>query len=132
MKFKLDENFGPTVQTIFHQRGLDCQTVREEGLSGADDEVVLKAAIAEGRILVTMDRGFSNILRYPPQQTRGIAVISPPGKSSKILLRFLVEAFIEALQKQEIRGKLWIVEPGRIREHEPDELPGWEEDEEES
>jgi predicted nuclease of predicted toxin-antitoxin system len=131
MKFKLDENFGPTIQHVFQQRGLDCHTVQEENLHGAVDEEVLKAAVAEGRILVTMDRDFSNVLRYPPGQTAGIAVISPPGKASRALLRALVEVFVEELQKQAIRGRLWIVEPGRIREHEPDELPGWEEDEEE-
>jgi predicted nuclease of predicted toxin-antitoxin system len=129
MKFKLDENFGPTIQAVFHQRGLDCHTVREEHLAGADDATILKAAIAEGRILVTMDRDFSNVLRYPPEQTVGIAVISPPGKVSRTFLRAMVEAFVEELQKKTIRGKLWTVEPGRIREHEPDEPPGWEEEE---
>lgn len=129
MKFKLDENFGPTIQRVFQQRGLDCHTVQEENLRGAVDEEVLKAAVAEGRILVTMDRDFSNVLRHPPGQTAGIAVISPPGKASRALLQALVEAFVEKLQKQAIRGRLWIVEPGRIREHEPDEPPGWEEEE---
>ena len=132
MKFKLDENFGPTVQRVFQHRGLDCHTVQEESLRGAVDAEVLEAAVTEGRIFVTMDRDFSNILLYPPRQTAGIAVISPPGKASWSLLRALVEAFLEELQKQAIRGKLWIVEPGRIREHEPDDPPGWEEDEEES
>jgi predicted nuclease of predicted toxin-antitoxin system len=124
MKFKLDENFGPTIQQVFQQRGLDCHTVQEENLSGSVDEEVLKVAVAEGRILVTMDRDFSNVLRYPPKQTAGIAVISPPGKVSRTFLRAMVEAFVEELQKKTIRGKLWTVEPGRIREHEPDELPG--------
>ena len=129
MKFKLDENFGPTTQRVFQQRGLDCHTVQEENLRGAVDEEVLKAAVAEGRILITMDRDFSNVLRYPPGQTAGIAVISPPGKASRALLCALEETFIEELQKKTIRGKLWTVEPGRIREHEPDEPPGWEEEE---
>jgi predicted nuclease of predicted toxin-antitoxin system len=129
MKFKLDENFGPTLQAAFHQRGLDCHTVQEERLVGADDATILKVAVAEGRILVTMDRDFSNVLRYPPEQTVGIAVISPPGKVSRTFLRAMVEAFVEELQKKTIRGKLWTVEPSRIREHEPDEPPGWEEEE---
>src|SRR5262245_43034529 len=120
MKFKLDENFGPTIQRVFQQRSLDCRTVQEENLRGAVDKDVLKAAVAEGRILVTMDRDFSNVLRYPPDQTVGIAVISPPGKVSRTFLRAMVEAFVEELQKKTIRGKLWTVEPGRIREHEPD------------
>ena len=129
MKFKFDENFGPTIQGVFQQQGLDCHTVQEENLRGAVDEEVLKTAVAEGRILVTMDRDFSNVLRYPPDQTAGIAVINPPGKVSRTFLRAMVEAFVEELQKKTIRGKLWTVEPSRIREHEPDEPPGWEEEE---
>lgn len=121
MKFKLDENFGPTVHTVFQRRGLDCRTVREERLGGEADEKVLEAAIAEGRILVTMDRDFGNVLRYPPRRTAGIAVISPPGRASRALLSAIVDAFLSALEQKKIRGKLWIVEPSRIREHEPDE-----------
>src|SRR5262245_40677923 len=92
MKFKLDENFGPTIQTVFHQRRLDCHTVQEEHLAGANDTTILKAAVAEGRILVTMDHDFNNVLQYPPEQTAGIAVISPPGKVSRAFLRAMVEA----------------------------------------
>ena len=33
------------------------------------------------------------------------------------LLANVLEAFLEACEKQLIRGKLWIIEPGRIREH---------------
>jgi predicted nuclease of predicted toxin-antitoxin system len=62
MKFKLDENFGPTVQTLIQNRGHDCQTVRQEKLSGAKDATVLAAAVAEQRILLTMDHDFGNVL----------------------------------------------------------------------
>lgn len=126
MKFKLDENFGPTILEVFVAKGLDCQTVRGERLSGASDATVLEATVSEGRILVTMDHDFANVLQYPPSQTAGIAVISPPGRASRALLRTLIEAFLLALEQKAIRGKLWIVEPSRIREHEPDEPPGWE------
>jgi len=117
MKFKLDENFGPTVPAVFPQRGLDCQTVHQEGLTGAEDANVLAAAIAEKRILVTMDHDFGNVLVYPPEATCGVAIINPPGRVSRELLTMLVESFLVACQRQQLRGNLWIVEPGRIREH---------------
>ena len=43
-KFKLDENFGRNVQRIFHERGHDAVTVRDEKLHGAKDPRVLQAA----------------------------------------------------------------------------------------
>lgn len=117
MKFKLDENFGPSAKEVFDRRGFDSKMVIEEGLSGASDAVILDAAIREDRILVTMDLDFADILLYPPKDTRGIAVLRPIGKVTKRLLQTMLEALISALERGEPRGRLLIVEPGRIREH---------------
>jgi predicted nuclease of predicted toxin-antitoxin system len=117
MKFKIDENLGPSIQSLFHEHGHDCSTTREEGLGGADDPDVLQAANAEGRILVTNDHDFGNVLVYPPENTAGIVVLNPPGRVSLRLLRRLVLSLLEGLSREDIRNRLWIVEPGRIREH---------------
>jgi hypothetical protein len=74
--------------------------------------------VAEGRILVTIDRDFASVLRYPPRRTTGIAVLAPHGRVSLAMLSELVAAFLTALETRSISGSLWIVEPGRIREHE--------------
>ncbi len=117
MKFKLDENFGPTVHEVFRRRGLDCHTVTGEGLSGADDPTVIAAALADDRILVTLDRDFSNVLLYPPEATAGVAVVRLGRRASRRLLAAVLDSFLTACENQLIRGKLWILEPGRIREH---------------
>lgn len=119
MKFKRDENFGPIVPSPFQTRGLDAQMVSQEGLAGADDAAVLAAAVAEDRIFVTMDHDFGNVLAYPPSSTRGVAIINLPGRASRGLLAALLESLLVACEQQQLRGKLWIVEPGRIREHQP-------------
>lgn len=119
MKFKLDENLGPTIQAAFAARNADYNTVHQEGLGGASDEAVLAAAVAEGRILVTNDHDFANVLRYPPDRTTGVAVLSWPGRPTRAALRSLAESLLDAFDRRAIRGKLWIVEPTRIREHEP-------------
>ena len=63
------------------------------------------------------------MLRYPPDATPGIIVLNPPGRPSMALLRMLVAGLLEALRTRHVRGKLWIVEPGRIREHESSASP---------
>jgi predicted nuclease of predicted toxin-antitoxin system len=95
-------------------------TVRDERLGGAKDPRVLAAASAEGRILVTMDQDFANVLRFPPNTTAGIAVIRFSGQANLRLLQSLVSALLGALEAKLIGGKLWIVEPNRIREHQDD------------
>lgn len=121
MKFKLDENFGRSVQEVFIARGHDCLSVVDEGLGGAPDPKVLEAAVSEGRILVTMDQDFGNVLAYPPGPTEGIAVATVPGRGSLELLRSMALAFLSALELKPIRGRLWVIEPARIREHEAPE-----------
>jgi predicted nuclease of predicted toxin-antitoxin system len=120
VRFKLDENLGPSIEVLFREHGHDCTTVREEGLAGADDPLVLRAALSENRILVTNDHDFGNVLVYPPERTAGIAVLNPPGRTSLQLLRRLATTLLETLAIESVEGKLWIVEPGRIREHQSD------------
>lgn len=120
MNFKLDENLGPTILQLFLHKGHDCRTALEEHLGGSPDETVLAAAKREGRVLVTMDHDFGNVLRYPPEDTSGIAVLNPPGRASRKGLGMLVQGLLSAIEEKTIHGKLWIVEPARIREHETD------------
>lgn len=127
MRFRLDETFGRSAQRIFQAAGHDACTVHDEGLLGAPDPDVLSAATREGRVLVTLYDDFGNVLLYRHDESAGVAVINPPGQVSMPLLRLLIRTLLEALGRDEIRGRLWVVEPGRVREHEPRELPGREE-----
>ena len=62
MRFKLDENLHVRLASLFAEGGHDVATLREEGLAGAGDEDVFKAAVRESRTLVTLDLDFSNTL----------------------------------------------------------------------
>jgi predicted nuclease of predicted toxin-antitoxin system len=117
VKFKLDENLGPSIQNIFKEKGFDCSTVKEENLSGSNDQTLFHEVQKEGRVLVTMDYDFSNVLVYPPKSTHGIVVINTPGQPSLAFLKIMVKEFLNVLGKENLKGRLWIVEPGRIREH---------------
>lgn len=118
MKFKLDENLGRSIQKVLEEGGHDARTVWEENLQGAPDPDIFAAAKREKRILITMDHDFGNVLAYRHEETAGVAVINPPGRPTLPLLRLLAVTLLEALRKGDIRGRLWIVEPRRIREHE--------------
>ena len=72
MRFLLDENLSPLHARTLRALGHDAVSVLELGLSGADDSLVRVAAMEGGRILVTLDGDFANILRYPPAGTPGV------------------------------------------------------------
>lgn len=72
MKFLLDENLSPSHVRTLRDLGHDVVSVVEMGLSGADDDLVRATAIEGGRVLVTLDGDFANVLRYPPDATPGV------------------------------------------------------------
>lgn len=57
MRFLLDENLSPRVCDLLISAGHDATHVRDHGLTGAKDRRVLAGAAADGRVLVTADRG---------------------------------------------------------------------------
>ena len=75
MRLKLDENLPEDARRAAAALGHDVDTVLDEKLGGFPDPDVLSAATREGRFVITLDRGFGDIRRYPPGSHRGIAVL---------------------------------------------------------
>jgi len=68
VKLLLDENLSPQHAAMLRQQGHDAVAVIEAGLSGEPDDKVRAFAIESGRVLVTLDADFANILRFPPRE----------------------------------------------------------------
>jgi len=117
MKLKLDENLGSHVQQLFQQRGHEVVTVADEQLCSASDQTLIQTCQRERRCLVTLDLDFGNPLVYKPSEYSGIAVLRLPPKPSHADLMAAAETLLGGLAKSEISGRLWLVQPGRIREY---------------
>jgi predicted nuclease of predicted toxin-antitoxin system len=117
MKWKLDENFGSRAAHLLRAAGHDAETVLQESLSGASDEALFRACVSEGRILLTLDIDFADVFRFPPHETAGIAVLRLPKQPSLALMESTVANLLRFLSSEPIQGRLWIVEPGRVRVH---------------
>lgn len=81
VRFLLDEHFSPLVQRVHLDAGLDAQRVGGGPLAGQDDEAILAAAEAQGRILVTCDaKDFVPLLTECAKTGRripGIVLVDP-------------------------------------------------------
>jgi predicted nuclease of predicted toxin-antitoxin system len=72
VRLLLDENLSPAQAALLREAGFDAVSVIESGLGGAPDERVREFAIEGGRVLVTLDSDFANMLRFPPAGTPGV------------------------------------------------------------
>ncbi len=64
--------------------------------------------------LLTLDVDFAQTTAYSPQDYPGIIVFRHPKPTLKGMLS-LVHQVVVILKSESPRGRLWIVEPGRIR-----------------
>ncbi|MFZ0607678.1 MAG: DUF5615 family PIN-like protein [Xanthobacteraceae bacterium] len=115
MKIKVDENIGGSGVALLRESGHDVATVHEQELSGATDDRVFDVCLAENRTLITLDRDFGHIPRFSPTRTAGIVVIELGEPASQRILLNRLRQFLKVSASRSVRGKLWIVEPGRIR-----------------
>lgn len=62
MRFLIDESVSPLVAQHLVGAGHDAAHVNEIGLTGASDQRILEQAVAEGRVLVTLDTDFGALV----------------------------------------------------------------------
>jgi hypothetical protein len=118
MRFKLDQNLDRMTAEPLIEAGHDLKTAEEQSLQRTDDPTIAALCKAEGRCLITADVGFGQIIDYPPDQYAGLIVLSHP-RPTRSAMRALVEQIRVACAEESPVGRLWIVEPGRIRIHLP-------------
>jgi hypothetical protein len=117
VKLKLDENIPQRGAELLRAAGHDVSTVRDQKLEGSSDEVLFGVCARESRALVTLDRDFGQVLRFPPRNSAGIAVLELGPRPSLAALLTRLRELAVMLSIQPLTGSLWIVEPGRVRIH---------------
>jgi len=115
MKLKLDENLGKRGREILLAAGHDVETVALQGLQKTEDPILIEHCRREGRTMVTLDLDFGNPLRFLPSRYPGIVILRLPRKPTELDLLDAVRTLAESLKLEELVGKLWIIEKGRLR-----------------
>jgi hypothetical protein len=117
LRIKTDENIGRDAVQFLQRHGHDVMTVREQNLGGRSDDAIFEVCCAERRTLITLDRDFGNVLRFPPRRSAGIVIVDLGYPASLSSMTHRLTDCVDLAERESIDGKLWIVEPGRIRIH---------------
>lgn len=96
-------------------------TVYDQALGGASDDHLFKVYIREKRTLITLDHDFGQVIRFPPATSFGIVVLELPPSANRDVIVSRLKEFLAVLALQPLGKELWIVEPGRVRVHQPHE-----------
>jgi predicted nuclease of predicted toxin-antitoxin system len=115
MKLKLDENLGKRGREILSAAGHDVATVASQSLEKTEDAKLIECCRREKRALVSLDLDFANPLHFRPSDYSGIAVLRLPRKPSHEDLLRAVRTLAAGIGRENVDGRLWIVEAGRIR-----------------
>ncbi len=108
MRFLVDENIFPKITSYLRSLGHDVKSLRDEGLFRITDDKIVQMARNENRTIITFDKHFGNVLKYPPSDTAGIIHIRihPP------LLKYILHALENLFKRYKLpsfHGKLIVL-----------------------
>jgi len=116
VKFKIDENLPVEAAGLLRGAGHDALTVHDQDIKGISDSALATLTANEHRAVITLDAGFADIRRHPPEHHPGVIVLRPAFQDRQHLLTIL-SGIIPLLDREPVEGWLWIVEEGRVRMH---------------
>ena len=116
MRFLVDAGLSPIVVTQLRSAGHDCAYVPDLFPPRTSDAAIAAFAQSTRECIVTRDFGFADVREYVPHDYLGIIVLTvPPGGGSRYIGELVQELLARLPDLEPLRGKLLIVERGRIR-----------------
>jgi Domain of unknown function (DUF5615) len=118
--FLVDASLPGATTALIRSHGHSADDVRDIGLGTATDDEIAAHARANGLTVITADRDFGDVSRYPPANYLGLVVIEPPRRATRAIVLSLVGQFLNTPDVvAALPGRLVIVAPGRIRVRPP-------------
>lgn len=114
MRLFLDQMFRAELAGLLRELGHDARRAEEVGLSRADDNVILAQAIADQRILVTLDGHFGDWAVLPLQTHPGVIRVKVHPASPANVMQVLAP-LLAGREPAQFANHLVIASPTRIR-----------------
>jgi len=117
--YLIDENLPRSLARSLARAGIEAIRVIDLGLRGHPDLHVYLYAVASGLVLVTADKGFGDIRKYPLHEHRGIVICRLPTRLRRAQRIALITEVLLSPVVDAFRGGLLIISPARIRVRNP-------------
>jgi len=113
-RLSLDQMFKIDVAQKLREEGYDVLRASEIGKDRADDQEILRKAIAEDRILITLDEHFGDWVILPLSQHPGVIRIKVHPTTSQRILTLLLP-FLRVHSPDQFRDHLVILSEKRAK-----------------
>lgn len=114
MKFLIDESLSARVAELLAAEGHDAVHISDRGLLGAPDTDVMSTATAEGRVVVSVDTDFGELLALGRHPGPSVILIRRSPHRSEAQLQLLLAALPEA-EASLLAGAVVTLTPDRVR-----------------
>ena len=105
--------YGKTIR-LLKEANHEVIRLKEVADSTSSDEIVLAIAQSLGAVLISNDKDFADIVKYPPKENKGIIVLRITPQTENIFHRTLLQ-FLQSITFGQIRGKLIVIRGDKIR-----------------
>jgi predicted nuclease of predicted toxin-antitoxin system len=114
-EFKLltDENVSPRVVSFLRENGFDVFDVKESGMNGYSDHIILERALSEHRFVVTHDADFGTLAINSEQPCYGILYLRLMKQTALNVIAVLNTLI--SMNPELSSGSLVVIEENRIR-----------------
>ncbi len=112
MRFLADESCDAAVIRALREAGHDVSAVGEVS-PRAEDSMVIDLALREGRILITEDKDFGQLVYASGFPTSGVVLLRYPFMVRETIVQALLE--LVGQKGEELFNRFIVVQPGRIR-----------------
>jgi len=114
VRLKVDENLPNEIAESLNRHGCDALTVRNQGWQGIADDELWGRVQGEQRWLVTADKEFADLRRYPPGSHAGLILLRSSEKSRADYLQ-LVGVVLDRVKLDEVGGAVVVVTRRSVR-----------------
>jgi len=115
LKILVDEDMPRRTLGLLHSLGIDAVDLRDIGLRGSTDAEVFEYAQRHRTIIISRDREFGNILKYPLGTHHGIIWVNLPYTFIRNQILDAVKRFFVEVERNRLPNNLTILEVGRYR-----------------